>query len=307
MQDKKLDLSFFHVFGSLCYSTNDNEDLGKFDAKADIGIFVGYAPAKKAFRIYNRRTRIITETIHVTFDEITAMASEQFSSGPKLHEMTPSTFSTRLGLNPVSQQSFLPPIRDDWDRLFQPMFDEYFNPPPIVVSSVQEAAALIAEVLADSPVSTSIYQDSINKWTKDHPIANVIGDPSRFVSTRKQLKPDSMGYNVFLIKLKWIYKVKTDESGGVLKNKAQLVAQGFRQEEGINFEESFAPVARIEAIRIFVAYVAHKNMIIYQMDVKMVFELASSRNVYVSPTRKIRLIRTTHYAMSTTQKGSLRF
>ncbi|GJW27702.1 retrovirus-related pol polyprotein from transposon TNT 1-94 [Tanacetum coccineum] len=60
MQDKKLDLSFFHVFGSLCYHTNDNEDLGKFDAKADIGIFAGYAPAKKAFRIYNRRNPEIT-------------------------------------------------------------------------------------------------------------------------------------------------------------------------------------------------------------------------------------------------------
>ncbi|GJT33455.1 retrovirus-related pol polyprotein from transposon TNT 1-94 [Tanacetum coccineum] len=94
MQDKKPDLSFFYVFGSLCYPTNDHEDLGKFDAKADIGIFVGYAPAKKAFRIYNRRTRIITETIHVTFDELTAMASEQFSSGPGLHYMTPATSST---------------------------------------------------------------------------------------------------------------------------------------------------------------------------------------------------------------------
>ncbi|GJW44512.1 retrovirus-related pol polyprotein from transposon TNT 1-94, partial [Tanacetum coccineum] len=76
MQDKKLDLSFFQVFGSLCYPTNDHEDLGKFDAKADIGVFVGYAPAKKAFRIYNRRTGIITDTIHVTFDELIAMASE---------------------------------------------------------------------------------------------------------------------------------------------------------------------------------------------------------------------------------------
>ncbi|GKD07761.1 retrovirus-related pol polyprotein from transposon TNT 1-94 [Tanacetum coccineum] len=76
MQDKKPYLSFFHVFGSLCYPTNDNEDLGKFDAKADIEIFIGYTPAKKAFRIYNRRTRIITETIHVTFDELTTMASK---------------------------------------------------------------------------------------------------------------------------------------------------------------------------------------------------------------------------------------
>ncbi|GJV74084.1 retrovirus-related pol polyprotein from transposon TNT 1-94 [Tanacetum coccineum] len=104
MQDKKLDLSFFHVFGSFCYPTNDHEDLGKFDVKADIGIFVGYAPAKKAFRIYNRRTQIITETIHVTFDELTTMASKQFSSGLGLQGMTPATSSTGLGSNPVSQQ-----------------------------------------------------------------------------------------------------------------------------------------------------------------------------------------------------------
>ncbi|GJX17132.1 retrovirus-related pol polyprotein from transposon TNT 1-94 [Tanacetum coccineum] len=74
-----------------------------------------------------------------------------------------------------------------------------------------------------------------------------------------------------LIKLKWIYKVKTNEFGGVLKNKARLVSQGFRQEEGIDFEESFAPVARIEAIRIFVANAANKNMTIFQMDVKTNF------------------------------------
>ncbi|GKF14738.1 retrovirus-related pol polyprotein from transposon TNT 1-94, partial [Tanacetum coccineum] len=94
MQDKKPDLSFFHVFGSLCYPTNDHEDPGKFDAKSDIGIFVGYAPAKKAFRIYNKRTQIISETIHVTFDELTTMDSEQFSLGPGLQGMTPSTSST---------------------------------------------------------------------------------------------------------------------------------------------------------------------------------------------------------------------
>ncbi|GJW01510.1 integrase, catalytic region, zinc finger, CCHC-type containing protein [Tanacetum coccineum] len=87
----------------------DHEDLGKFDAKADIGIFVGYAPAKKAFRIYNKRTHIITETIHVSCDELTTMASEQFSSGPGLQGMTPATSSTGLGLNPISQLPCLPP------------------------------------------------------------------------------------------------------------------------------------------------------------------------------------------------------
>ncbi|GJW75959.1 retrovirus-related pol polyprotein from transposon TNT 1-94 [Tanacetum coccineum] len=89
--------------------------------------------------------------------------------------------------------------------------------------------------------------------------------------------------NVFLIKLKWIYKVKINESGRVLKNKAQQVAQGFRQEEDINFEESFVLVARIEAIRIFVANSAHKNMMIDQMDIKMAFLNGELKEVvYVS-------------------------
>ncbi|GJU95356.1 retrovirus-related pol polyprotein from transposon TNT 1-94 [Tanacetum coccineum] len=86
-----------------------------------------------------------------------------------------------------------------------------------------------------------------------------------------------------VITLKWIYKVKLDELGGVLKNKARLVARGYRQEEGIDFEESFAPVARLEAIRIFLAFAAHMNMIVYQMDVKTAFLNGNMREeVYVS-------------------------
>ncbi|GKE23026.1 retrovirus-related pol polyprotein from transposon TNT 1-94 [Tanacetum coccineum] len=84
---------------------------------------------------------------------------------------------------------------------------------------------------------------------------------------------------VMLIKLKWIFKVKKDEYGGVLKNKARLVPNGYRQEEGIEFEESFATVARIEAIRIFIANAATKNMTIYQMDVKMAFLNGELREV----------------------------
>ncbi|GJW94626.1 retrovirus-related pol polyprotein from transposon TNT 1-94 [Tanacetum coccineum] len=200
----------------------------------------------------------------------------------------------------------------------------------------------------DDPLHESLHEDStsqgsssnvrqthtpfehLGRWTKDHPIANIIGNPSRSVSMRKQLQTDAMWCyfdafltsvepknfkqamtepswidamqeeihefqrlevwelvscpdKVLLIKLKWIYKVKTDEFGGVLKNKARLVAQGFRQEEGINFEESFTPVARIEAIRIFIANAAHKNMTIYQMDVKTAFLNGDLKEeVYVS-------------------------
>ncbi|GJU48447.1 retrovirus-related pol polyprotein from transposon TNT 1-94 [Tanacetum coccineum] len=326
-------------------------DLGKLNAKADIGIFVGYKPAKKAFRIYNKRTRKILETIHVTFDELTTMASEQFGSGPGLQVMTPATSSSGLVPNHIPQQPCNPSNRDDWDRLFQPMFDEYFNPLTIAVSPIPVAATPRAVDIVDSPVSTSIDQDApstsipstqeqyhspiisqgpssnvrpshtpfelIGRWTKDHLIANVISDPSRSVSTRKQLKTDAMWcyFNAFLtsikpknfkqamtktswidaiqeeihefeilqvwelatcpdkvmlIKLKWIYKVKIDKFGGLLKNKARLVIQGFRQEEGIDFKELFAPVARIEAIRIFVANAAKTNMTIFQMDVERI-------------------------------------
>ncbi|GJX00273.1 retrovirus-related pol polyprotein from transposon TNT 1-94 [Tanacetum coccineum] len=307
MHDKKPDLSFLHVFGLLCYPTNDNEDLGKLNAKADIGIFVGYATTKKAFKIYNRRTWKIMETIHVTFDELTAMASEQFSSGPGLQLMTPATSSLGLVPNPIPQQPFIPPTKNDWDRLFQSMFHEHFNPPPSIVSPVQVAATPRAVDIADSPV-----------------------DPSRLVSTRKQLQADAMwcyfdafltlvelnNYKevmlepswidamqkelhelerlqvwelapspdlVMLIKLKWIFKVKKDECGGVIKNKARLVAKGYREEEGIDFEELFAPVARIEAIHIFIANSTTKNMTIYQMDVKRAFLNGELREVvYVS-------------------------
>nr|GEY90918.1 retrovirus-related Pol polyprotein from transposon TNT 1-94 [Tanacetum cinerariifolium] len=96
LHDKLPDLSFLHVFGALCYPTNDSENLEKLQPKADIGIFIGYAPTNKAFWIYNKRTRRIFETIHVDFDELTAMASEQSSSGPALNEMTPATISSGL-------------------------------------------------------------------------------------------------------------------------------------------------------------------------------------------------------------------
>nr|GFA02623.1 hypothetical protein [Tanacetum cinerariifolium] len=203
MQDKKPYLSLFHVFGALCYPTNYNDDLGKLDAKADIDIFVGYAPEKKTFRIYNKRTREIIETIHVTFDELTAMASKQFSSG--------------LGIQfPVAT------VPKDVD-------------------------------LVDSRVSTSIDQDA----------------PSTSIPSTQEHEHSP--------------SISQDEFGGVLKNKARLVAQGFRQEEGTDFEESFARGTRIEAIRIFVANTALKNMTIFQMDVKTAFLNGELKeDVYVS-------------------------
>nr|GFB92502.1 retrovirus-related Pol polyprotein from transposon TNT 1-94 [Tanacetum cinerariifolium] len=167
LHSKLPNLSFFYVFGALCYPTNDNENLGKLQPKADIGIFIGYAPSKKAFQIYNRRTRRIVETIHVDFNELTAMASEQRSSGPALNEMTPGTISSGLVQKSSSSASYVTPLRNDWDLLFQPLFDELLNPPPSVVNQADEVIAPIAEVIpqvdADStgsPSSTTVDQDA---------------------------------------------------------------------------------------------------------------------------------------------------
>ncbi|GKA70954.1 retrovirus-related pol polyprotein from transposon TNT 1-94, partial [Tanacetum coccineum] len=97
-------------------------------------------------------------------------------------------------------------------------------------------------------------------------------------------------------KLKWIYKVKTDEFGEVLKNKARLVAQGFRQEEGIDFKESFAPVARIKAIRIFIANTANKNMMIYQMDMSMMGQMSFFVGLQIFQSPRGTFINQSNYA-----------
>nr|GEY00814.1 hypothetical protein [Tanacetum cinerariifolium] len=136
---------------------------------SDTGILNSYRPAKKAFRIYNRRTQKIRETIHVTYDELTTLASEKFSSGPGLQLMTPTTSSSGLILKPIPQQHFNLPKRDNWDRLFQHMFDEYFNPPTIDVSPVPVVVAPRAVYIANSSVSMSINQDAppTNNYNRD--------------------------------------------------------------------------------------------------------------------------------------------
>ncbi|GJW07599.1 retrovirus-related pol polyprotein from transposon TNT 1-94 [Tanacetum coccineum] len=198
VHDKKPDLTFFRVFGALCYPINDSEDLRKLQPIADIGIFVGYAPSRKGYRIYNKRTRRIMETIHVQFDELTEkMAHVQLSTGPAPTFLTPGHISSGLVPNQVS--------------------------PALAVQ--------VPVNLTGTPSSTTIDQDAPSPTEstlmKDNPFAPTDNDP--FIK-------------VFSPEPRWIYKVKHDEYDDVLKNKVRLVAKGYRQEEGIDFEESFAPM-----------------------------------------------------------------
>nr|GEX49874.1 hypothetical protein [Tanacetum cinerariifolium] len=271
LHNKLPDLSFFYVFGALCYPTNDSENLGKLQPKADIGIFIGYAPIKKAFWIYNRRTRRIVETIHVDFDELTAMAFEQNKTQ-----------------SPVIPQDVEEDIHDI--EVAHMGNDPLFGMPIPEVASAQSSSTVSPHTIVQ-PDHQILQHNS--KWTKDHLLDNIIDQLSRPIEAMQEelneferlevweLVPRP--YKVMVITLKWIYKVRLDELGGILKNKARLVARGYRQEEGIDFEKSFAPVARLEAIRIFLAIVAHKNMVVYQMDMKAAFLNGNLREeVYVS-------------------------
>nr|GFB37833.1 retrovirus-related Pol polyprotein from transposon TNT 1-94 [Tanacetum cinerariifolium] len=253
MHGKQPDLSFFHVFGALCYPTNDSENIGKLQPKDDIGIIIGYEPTKKAFRIYNRRTRRIVETIHVDFDELTAMASEQSSSGPALNDMIPGTISSGLVQKSSSSTSYVPPSRNDWDLLkwtkdhpLNYIIGPFSRPVSTWLQLHKQALFCYYDAFLTS-VEPKTYKEALTQACWIEAMQEELHEFERLELWELVPRPDK----VMVITLKWIYKVKLDKLGGILKNKARLVARGYRQEEGIDFEESFALVARLEAIRIF--------------------------------------------------------
>ncbi|GKB61462.1 retrovirus-related pol polyprotein from transposon TNT 1-94 [Tanacetum coccineum] len=223
-----------NLFGALCYPTNDSEDLGKLQAKADIGIFVGYAPNRKGFRIYNKRTRRIMETIHVTFDEL-----HQTNGGggilytsfqDRAYVDNDGQFSSGLIPNQVHATNYVLPTDKDLELLFQPMFDEYFEvtrvdaPVPSATAVNAHAIPPVGSTIEDTPITQATLHPSNNpvtgepgsaqsssgdvsiaepnqvnqppahlrKWSKDHPLDNIVGNPSRPVSTRKQLASDAL-------------------------------------------------------------------------------------------------------------------
>ncbi|GKD19835.1 retrovirus-related pol polyprotein from transposon TNT 1-94, partial [Tanacetum coccineum] len=148
-------------FGALCYPTNDSEDLGKLQPTDDIGIFVGYAPSRKGYRIYNKRTRRIMETIHVQFNELTEqMALVQLSTGPAPTFLTPGQISSGLIPNSVPAAPYVPPTNKELEILFQLMFDEYMEPPHVERPVSPAPAVQVPVNSAGTPSSTTIDEDA---------------------------------------------------------------------------------------------------------------------------------------------------
>ncbi|GKE68051.1 retrovirus-related pol polyprotein from transposon TNT 1-94, partial [Tanacetum coccineum] len=141
--------------------------------------------------------------------------------------------------------------------------DEFIN---IFSTPVQEQGDTSSRYV-DSLNMHTFYQRHPSKhyWTKDHPLEQVIGNPSQSIRTRRRLETDGEMCMFALI------KNKRDEESTVIHNKAHLVAKGYIQQEGINFKGSFAPVAQLEVVRLFIAYAAHKSFPVYQMDLKTIF------------------------------------
>ncbi|GJZ92278.1 ribonuclease H-like domain-containing protein [Tanacetum coccineum] len=253
---------------------------------------------------------MIVESMHIRFDEIKEMASaENNTSGPVHQRQKTSVDNNSSDLVPNAQNVSdsensgpVPPLQDfvpttdntdssqqELEFLFSLLFEEYYT--PIHVHAEENNN--------DQATNASFQKDEfINPFctpTKNPPLKQVIGNPTNPVQTRRQLATDpemcmfaltdelhqfdrlqvweliDKPFGKMVIKLKWLWKNKKDEDQTVIRNKARLVAKGYAQEEGVDFEESFAPVARLEAVRIFIAHAAHKSFPIYQMDVKTAF------------------------------------
>nr|GFB53824.1 hypothetical protein [Tanacetum cinerariifolium] len=322
---RKLNIKFFRVFGCRCYLLNDYEDVGKLKAKGDIGVFVGYSKESAAFRIYNKQTRKIHESVNVNFDEISEMASKQFSLEPGLTNLNETRKYSNPSVSNVDEAS-----KKDLEDLFQDFYDEYFDSSKVMKSSTTNVETPINEEVFHGSIpinmvpngdeastshnvfserledayfdASTLFHDPSNvhtyyqpyphekKWTKDHPLHKIIGDLKSSVRTRGQLA-NSCLFSCLLSSIEpanmaealrdvdWVSAMqeeldqfnKKDESSLVIQNKARLVAVGYSQQEDIDYDETFAPIARIEAIRLFLAYAAHNDFTVFQIDVKTTF------------------------------------
>ncbi|GJX76081.1 retrovirus-related pol polyprotein from transposon TNT 1-94, partial [Tanacetum coccineum] len=304
VHDKKPDLTFLRVFGALCYPTNDSEDLGKFQAKADIGIFVGYAPSRKGYRIYNKRTRRLMETIHVTFDEIhqtiapvhsepvptatvvnALIVSINTSISTTIAQDEPSTshsLSSSQVHPPVFPQGFAagPTIEDT--LITQADLHPAVNP---VAGEPSSAQSTSGDVSLAEPNQVNQPPDHLKKWTKD-----IVGNPSRPVSTRKQLASDALWccYHTVLSKVEpknFKMAVNEDSSFEAMQDEIHefdrlkvwelvpcpdyVMVISLKWIYKVKLDE-YGDVLKNKARLVAKGYPT-KNMIIYQMDVKTAF------------------------------------
>nr|GEV05057.1 hypothetical protein [Tanacetum cinerariifolium] len=272
----KPDISYLHVFGAFCYPKNDREDIGKLGAKGDIGFFIGYSANSVAYRVYNRRTKKIIETMNVTFDELSAMAFEQNSSKTDIlfeplhneyHGGRSSEAPRTIPAAPMIQNLQAPSASMSiQDFALTPTHSSYN---PTSLHNVDEQSQPHAQQQGNhtSLPTASALDDVLNAVFEGDLFVNPFTTPSTesVLSSTQYVDPSNM--HTFYQRYPHDYQWTKDHP---------------LEQEGIDIEESFALVARMEAIRIFLAYATHKGFTVYQMDVKTAFLHGSLKeDVYV--------------------------
>nr|GEV23897.1 retrovirus-related Pol polyprotein from transposon TNT 1-94 [Tanacetum cinerariifolium] len=228
----------------------DGENLDKKKEKGDECIFMGYSNQSRAYRVFNKRTRVIMESIHVNFDELPHMALDQISSDPAPECQIKALNHDRL--SPANQRQANVPQADrivitsnELDLLFSLMFEELLNGYSTVVSKSSTISA------DDAPNQRQQYTTPLNIHTTSAPTCQVPTLAPTVSSSENINQAETYVEND---------QVVDDEFINI-----------FSTPEGVDFEESFAPVAHLEAVRLFIAYAAHKFFTVYQMDVKTAF------------------------------------
>nr|GEZ56854.1 hypothetical protein [Tanacetum cinerariifolium] len=248
------DISYFHVFGCPIHIHNHKDNLGKFDD----GIFLGYSLVSKAFRVFNIRRQEIKEIIHVTFSEDDEAISQTSIEGDAINFNENRSF-----LN----DDFIEPRTKDTQCSVKieyfPYVSAYENITPAVFPILQDS------VTSEEPPEFTIAGDLLAIHEPGHAeLVDILEYAESQDNVLSETINDDQPASVISPSAE---KNKIDEEGVVTKNKAKLVAQGYNQQEGIDYEKTFAPVARLEAIRIFLAYASYIGFVVYQMDMKSAF------------------------------------
>nr|GEX36348.1 retrovirus-related Pol polyprotein from transposon TNT 1-94 [Tanacetum cinerariifolium] len=270
---------------TLFLHSKDETPKAQDEGKGDQCILVGYSTQSKGYHVYNKRTRMIVESIHIRFDEIKEVSETSVANNTSGLVPQRQKVSNYDNSDPVPQQQDVYSSEDadvlsqqELDLLFGPLYDEFFN----VGSNIQEKqpSTNIQSTSAPSTHTNVHAEENKNDQTKEGEQLQNDEFTNPFCAPAQE-QVESSSHNVWelvdkpfgklIIRLKWLYKNKKDKDQTVIRNKARLVAKGYAQEEGIDFEESFAPVARLEAVWIFIAYAAHKSFPIFQMDMKTAF------------------------------------
>nr|GEZ54237.1 retrovirus-related Pol polyprotein from transposon TNT 1-94 [Tanacetum cinerariifolium] len=246
--------------------------------KGDACIFVGYSTQSRAYRVFNKRTRVIVETIQVNFDELPQMASDHVSSDPVLECQRTALEQGSLSPGTQCQENVTQADRtvttsNELDLLFSPMFDELLNGSSKVVSKSSDVTT------ADAPNQRQHHTTPLNTHTTPDPTCQVLPHAPTVASNENMNQAKMVEEYAQVENDEFINILCTHEElhqfdrleNTVIRNKSRLVAKGYAQKEGVDFEKSFAPVARLEAVRLFIAYAAHKSFTVYQMDVKTSF------------------------------------